>query len=65
MSLTAHFIDRNWKRVQVVLNAKAMPEYIGQMFLKMLEWDIENKRGLLVLTDSGANMVKGMRLMKT
>lgn len=68
MSLTAHFIDRNWKRVQVVLNVKAMSgshtgQYIPQIFLTMLEeWNIDKQRVLLVLRDSGANMVKGMRL---
>ncbi|XP_065130356.2 zinc finger BED domain-containing protein 4-like [Paramisgurnus dabryanus] len=68
MSLTAHFIDENWNRVQTVLNVKAMSgshtgEYIGQMFLTMLEeWNIDTQRVLLVLRDSGANMVKGMRL---
>uniref|UniRef100_A0A8C1F800 BED-type domain-containing protein n=2 Tax=Cyprinus carpio TaxID=7962 RepID=A0A8C1F800_CYPCA len=70
MSLTAHFIDEEWNRVQVVLNVKAMSgshtgEYIGQLFLDMLtEWDIDSERVLLVLRDSGANVVKGMRLVE-
>ena len=68
MSLTAHFIDKNWERVQVVLNVKAMfgshtGEYIAETFLNLLkEWDIDTQRVHLVLRDSGANMIKGMRL---
>ncbi|XP_029966352.1 zinc finger BED domain-containing protein 4-like [Salarias fasciatus] len=68
MSLTCHFIDKNWIRKQVVLNTKAMHgshtgEYISQTFLGMLQdWNISKDRVTLVLRDSGANMVKGMRL---
>nr|XP_023660962.1 zinc finger BED domain-containing protein 4-like [Paramormyrops kingsleyae] len=68
MSLTCHFIDNNWERKQVVLNVKAMSgshtgEYISSMFLSMLKhWDINHDRVVLVLCDSGANMVKGLRL---
>lgn len=55
MSLTAHFINKNWNRVQIVLNVKAMSgshtgEYIGQIFLTILEeWKINTQRVLLVL----------------
>uniref|UniRef100_UPI00358DF1F0 zinc finger BED domain-containing protein 4-like n=1 Tax=Myxine glutinosa TaxID=7769 RepID=UPI00358DF1F0 len=69
MSLTAHFIDSNWKRVQVVLNVKEMSDshtgdYIGCMFVEILEhWDIDKERVLMVLRDSGANMIQGMRLV--
>ena len=69
MSLTAHFIDNNWERQQVVLNTRAMSgshtaQYIGDTFMEMLEfWGIEKERVLLVLRDSGANMIKGMRLI--
>ncbi len=68
MSLTCHFIDDNWERKQVVLNAKAMSgshtgEYISNMFISLLKcWDISHDRVVLVLRDSGANMVKGLRL---
>lgn len=68
MSLTAHFIDKQWKRVQLVLNVKAMSEshtgeYISQVFLAMLqEWGINTELVHLVLRDSGANIVKGMRI---
>ncbi|XP_063746153.1 zinc finger BED domain-containing protein 4-like, partial [Eleginops maclovinus] len=68
MSLTCHFIDHNWDRKQVLLNAKTMlgshtGEYIGDMFISLLEhWDISHDRVVLVLRDSGANMVKGLRL---
>ena len=68
MSLTCHFIDDNWERKQVILNAKAMSgshtgEYISNMFISMLKhWDISHDRVVLVLRDSGANMVKGLRL---
>ncbi|XP_041946911.1 LOW QUALITY PROTEIN: zinc finger BED domain-containing protein 4-like [Alosa sapidissima] len=67
-SLTCHFIDPNWDRKQVLLNAKTMSgshtgEYIGDMFISLLEyWDISHDRVVLVLNDSGANMVKGLRL---
>lgn len=38
-------------------------EYIGEIFMTMLqEWSIETQCVLLVLRDSVANMVKGMRL---
>ncbi len=68
MSLTCHFIDDNWERKQVVLNAKAMSgshtgEYISNMLISLLKcWDISHDRVVLVLRDSGANMVKGLRL---
>ena len=70
MSLTAHFIDKNWKKVQLVLNVKSLTQshtgqYIGETFLSMLqEWEIDVERVMLVLRDSGANMVKGMRLVE-
>lgn len=68
MSLTCHFIDDHWERKQVVLNIKAMSgshtgDYISELFLNMMDqWDINIERVVLVLRDSGANMVKGMRL---
>lgn len=68
MSLTAHFSDKNWERAQIVLNVKAMfgshtEQYISETFLTLLkEWDIDAQRVHLVLRDSGANMVKGMKL---
>ena len=70
MSLTAHFIDKNWKKVQLVLNFKSLTQshtgqYIGETYLSMLqEWEIDVERVMLVLRDSGANMVKGMRLVE-
>lgn len=69
MSLTTHFIDKEWKSVQVVLNVKAMSEshvaqYIRGMFLEMLdEWAINSSCVVLVLRDSGANMVKAMKIV--
>lgn len=68
MSLTCHFIDKEWKRQQIVLNVKAMHgshtgEYISDVFLGLLKyWDIDVERVVLVLRDSGANMIKAMRL---
>ncbi|KAK1901868.1 Zinc finger BED domain containing protein 4 [Dissostichus eleginoides] len=68
MTLTCHFIDNAWTRKQVVLNTKAMHgshtgEYIGETFLGMLDdWKISKDRVALLLRDSGATMVKGMRL---
>lgn len=69
MSLTAHFIDKNWKKVHLVLNVKSLSQshtgqYIGETFLSMLEeWEIDEERVMIVLRDSGANIVKGMRLV--
>lgn len=38
-------------------------EYISEVFLSLLRhWDIDTERVRLVLHDSGANMIKGMRL---
>ncbi|XP_031673379.1 uncharacterized protein LOC116364351 isoform X2 [Oncorhynchus kisutch] len=68
MSLTGHFIDDVWTRKLVVLNVKTMTgshagNYIREMFLTTLEhWDIHTERVVLVLRDSGANMMKGVRL---
>uniref|UniRef100_A0A3P8RUH3 BED-type domain-containing protein n=1 Tax=Amphiprion percula TaxID=161767 RepID=A0A3P8RUH3_AMPPE len=68
MSLTCHFIDSEWTRKQVVLNTRVMQgshtgEYLKDTFLSMLEeWKIRKDRVALVLRDSGANIVKGMRL---
>ena len=70
MSLTAHFITSEWERVQVILNVKAMTgshtgQYISDLFLELLQkWDIDPKRVMLVLRDSGANVVKAMRVME-
>lgn len=50
------------------MNVRAMSgshtgEYMGHVFLTMLEeWNIHTQPALLVLRDSGANVVKGMRL---
>lgn len=68
MSLTCHFIDAEWTRKQVMLNTKAMHgshtgEYLKETFLNMLDdWKISKDRVALVLRDSGANIVKGMKL---
>ena len=68
MSLTCHFINSDWERKLIVLSVKAMygshtGEYISEVFLRLLRhWGIDTERVLLVLRDSGANMVKGMRL---
>ena len=70
MSLTTHYIDNQWKRVQLVLNVKPMHgshtgQYIASTFLNLLqEWKIENGRVFLVLRDSGANVIKGMALVE-
>lgn len=68
ISLTCHFINSEWERKQVVLNVKVMSgshtgEYISEVLLSMLKhWDITHNRVVLVLRDSGANMIKGLRL---
>ena len=66
MNLTGHLFDNVWTRKQVVLNVKTMTgshagNYLGEMFLTTLEyWEIHSV--VLVLRNSGANMVKSMRL---
>lgn len=68
MSLTGHFIQKDWKRQQVVLNVKTMTgshtaQHIQETFLEMLDsWKINPDRVVLVQRDGGANMVKGMKL---
>ncbi|XP_051800344.1 zinc finger BED domain-containing protein 4-like [Acanthochromis polyacanthus] len=68
MSLTCHYIDAGWSRKQAVLNTRAMHgshtgEYLKETLLTMLEdWNINKDRVALVLRDSGANIVKGLRL---
>lgn len=37
-------------------------EYISEVFLDMLKkWELDKERVVLVLKDSGANIVKGIR----
>ena len=66
--MTCHFIDTEWTRKHVVLNTRAMNwshtgEYPKETFFSMLEdWKISKDCVALVLCDSGANIVKGMRL---
>nr|XP_055062621.1 zinc finger BED domain-containing protein 4-like [Misgurnus anguillicaudatus] len=68
MSLTCHFIDNKWIRREVIQNTKAVTgshsgQYKSEMFLGMLEeWEIDKNRVVLVLRDSGANIVMGMRI---
>ncbi|XP_028648029.2 zinc finger BED domain-containing protein 4 isoform X1 [Erpetoichthys calabaricus] len=70
MSLTAHFIDHKWRRFNVTLNVKAttqlhLGEYVKQTLMDILEeWDIEAKRVLLVLRDSGAAIVSGAKVFE-
>ncbi|XP_039608399.1 zinc finger BED domain-containing protein 4-like [Polypterus senegalus] len=70
MSLTAHFIDRKWRRFDVTLNVQAttqlhLGEYVKQMLMDILEeWDIEAKRTLLVLRDGGAAIVSGAKIFE-
>ena len=70
MSLTCHFIDKEWIRKQVVLNTRVMHgshtgDYIRETFLDMLEdWQIGKDHVALVVRDDGTNMVKGLRLVE-
>lgn len=62
MSLTAHFIDRNWSRRPC--HGSHTGEYIGQIFLTTLEeWNIDMRCVVHVLRDSGVQMKKEMGLM--
>ena len=51
ISLTAHFINKNWTKTDIVLNVKAMEgshtgDYLASVFMAMLkDWQIsENER---------------------
>ena len=65
-SLTAHWIDSQFKRISAVLSAQCLTEahtgqYIAAQFLTMLEkWDISLERVHLVITDNSSNMKKTM-----
>ena len=67
LSLTAHWIDSQFKRVSAVLNAQCLTEahtgeYIAAQVLSMLEkWEIALQRVHLVITDNASNMAKAMR----
>ena len=62
LSLTAHWIDSQFKRTSAVLNAQClteahMREYIAAQILGMLErWDIALKRVHLVITDNASKL---------
>ncbi|KAK0146083.1 Zinc finger BED domain-containing protein 4 [Merluccius polli] len=52
-------------KIKKLLSVENAGQYIGETFLSMLnEWEIDEERVMLVLRDSGANMVKGMRLVE-
>ena len=62
LSLTAHWIDSQFKRISVVLSAQCLTEahtgqYIAAQFLIILKkWDISLERVHLVITDNARNM---------
>ena len=66
LSLTAHWIDAQFKRTSAVLCAQCLTEahtgeYIAAQILTMLEkWDIALERVHLVITDNASNMKKAM-----
>ena len=69
MSLTAHFITKNWEKFNVLLNVKVTQgshtgEYLALTFLELLEeWQLSKERVFMILRDSGANIVKGLNLI--
>ena len=69
MSLTAHFINKKWKKMEIVLNIKVLEsshtgEYLASIFMEMLEdWQISRTQVFLILRDSGANVVRGINLV--
>lgn len=68
MSLTAHWISNDFKRISVVLNVKPVNEshtgeYLKDEFFKMLEfWNIDANLVGLILRDGGSNIVKAMTI---
>ena len=73
ISLTVHFINNNWKTIDIVLillNVKTMEgshtgKYLASNFIAMLEeWQISKEKIKLILRDSGANIVKGTNLVE-
>ena len=67
LSLTAHWIDSQFKRVSAVLNTQCLTEAhtgecIAAQVLSMLEkWEKALQRVHLVITDNASNMAKAMR----
>jgi len=67
LSLTAHWIDSQFKRVSAVMNAQCLTEahtgeYIAAQVLSLLgKWEIALERVHLVITDNASNMAKAMR----
>ena len=67
LSLTAHWIDSQFKRVFAVLNAQCLTEThtgecIAAQVLSMLEkWEIALQRVHLMITDNPSNLAKAMR----
>ena len=68
LSLTAHWIDGQFKRKSAVLNAQCLTsshgEYIAAQILVMLEkCDIALEQVHLVIIDNASNMTKAMHVM--
>ena len=67
LSLTAHWINSDFKRNSVILNAHCLTEshtgeYIAAQIHSMLkEWDILPERVHVVVTDNASNMTEAMR----
>ena len=66
LSLTAHWIDSQFKRTSAILHAQCLTEshtgeYIAAQILTMLgKWDIALQRVHVVITDNANNMMKAM-----
>lgn len=66
LSLTAHWIDSQFKKTSAVLNAQCLMEthtreYIAAQILRMLgKWDITLEQVHLVVTDHTSNITKAM-----
>lgn len=68
ISLTAHWVDEEFRRCSGVLSAQHFPgshtgENIDHMINKMMrEWEISEERQHILVRDGASNMVLGLRL---
>lgn len=68
VSLTGHWINKEFMRCSGVLSAKHFPgshtgENIAHMIRKMMtDWEISEKRQHILVRDGGSNMALGLRL---
>nr|XP_054594588.1 uncharacterized protein LOC129162111 [Nothobranchius furzeri] len=68
MSLTIHYVDKDWKLKNKCLETSFFPEdHTGENIAKGLKeflssWNLQEEKQVCVATDSGANVVKAVAL---